>query len=687
MRIRWNVLAPLLILLVGAVTYANSFQGVFILDDAGWLMKNLQEPSLASHVMGSTRPLVGALFHYNYRLSGAHPADYHMVNLLIHVFASLLLYGMVRRSLALPGVVAPSHARHLLPLFSALIWMVHPMQTESVTYIVQRAESLMSLFLLLTLYSVVRGATGERRRTWFAVAIGACALGMLTKPIMVTAPLVVLLYDRTFLSGNCREAFRERWGLYTGLATTWLVLAWLVLSPNESSATTGLSVGSVSPLGYLATQPGVMLHYLKVMAWPHRLCLDLAWPPAVGLRAIVPPSLVMLLLISATAVLTWRRSAVGFCMAWFFVILAPSSSIITIADFAVEHRVYLALAGPVVLAVVGVLALASRLPARLQSGRLGLMVPTLILSLVTCALAARTVARNGDYASLEAITRSTTEVSPHNFRARVLWLDALLAGHQDERAAREAHRLIADTERVMDSELPVYTISSCVPGYYRPAAYSRLGKALLRLDRAEEALTAYLMSLRYRPNNEGAHYGAGVALLGLGRYDEALMAAERAIELNPRDAGLYTLKALVLIRAGRATEAIPWFEEAVAADPTDPLARLELAWLLATDPDAAVRDGARASALIEAVEALTGGGNVRTLDAMAAARAACGDFDMAVSLGGSALQAVAASDAGGPGAQEGRGAVASTRQGIEARLQRYREGKVWTRDGRAPTDK
>ena len=163
--------------------------------------------------------------------------------------------------------------------------------------------------------------------------------------------------------------------------------------------------------------------------------------------------------------------------------------------------------------VVGVLALASRLPARLQSGRLGLMVPTLILSLVTCALAARTVARNGDYASLEAITRSTTEVSPHNFRARVLWLDALLGGHQDERVAREAHRLIADTERVMDSELPVYTISSCVPGYYRPAAYSRLGKALLRLDRTEEALTAYLMSLRYRPNNEGAHYGAGVALL------------------------------------------------------------------------------------------------------------------------------------------------------------------------------
>ena len=531
---------------------------------------------------------------------------------------------------------------------------------------------------------MVRAATVPRGVGWSVLAVVACALGMLTKPIMVTAPLVMLLYDRTFLSGSCRSAWRERRGLYAGLAASWAILAWLVLSPNESSATTGLSVDAVTPLGYLATQAGVIVHYLKLIVWPHRLCLDLAWPPAAGLREVWLPGLGVCTLIVAATVLTWRRSATGFCLAWFFIILAPSSSIVSIADFAVEHRLYLALAGPAVLVVNGVLALVHGGLRRIKSERVVLAASAVVLMVLTLGLAIRTDLRNRDYRSQEAIAHSTVTVSPHNFRARVLWLDALLAEQQVERVEQEARRLIADTERVMDSSLPRYTISACVPGYYRPVAYTRLGRALLRLDRTEEALAAYETSLRWRPDDESACYGRAVALLGLGRHEEALAAADRGLALNPRDGSLYALKGMILIRGGRAGDAVPWLEEAMARDPSDAMARLELAWLLATDADASVRDGERARVLVEAVARLTGGGNARTADAMAAAQAACGNFGAAIEWGESALSAAESQLLEGGGTAGARGAVPSTPQAIEARLTRYRAGAMWFREGNTP---
>ena len=181
----------------------------------------------------SGRPLLNLTLAVNYALGGLNPWGYHAINLAIHILAALTLFGVLRRTLAVWGVgcgvrgeeshdTARSTSRtphptpHTFLAFAiALLWAVHPLQTELVTYIVQRAESLCGLFYLLTLYCFIRGASrppspGRRTSLWYLAAVVFCFLGIATKEVMVTAPVMVFLYDRTFFASSFRQSLRQR---------------------------------------------------------------------------------------------------------------------------------------------------------------------------------------------------------------------------------------------------------------------------------------------------------------------------------------------------------------------------------------------------------------------------------------------------------------------------------------------
>ena len=210
----------------------------------------------------------------------------------------------------------------------ALLWALHPLQTESVTYIVQRAESLCGLFYLLTLYCVIRGAASASRACPLAsiAAILACLLGMATKEVMVTAPLMVLLYDRTFLAGSFGHVLRRRRGLYLGLAATWIPLAWLVLSTGLLGKCRLWCPGSGCAWDYLRSQPPVILHYLRLSLWPHPLCLDYGREAIAGETwQFRLATIVVGLLLAATVWGLFRRRSGAFLGAWWFLILAPLS--------------------------------------------------------------------------------------------------------------------------------------------------------------------------------------------------------------------------------------------------------------------------------------------------------------------------------------------------------------------------
>ncbi len=509
----WDALigAELLVLLV-FLAYSNSFHVPFILDDKTsitenatiwhlWPPGNLFFPPHDGETVGG-RPVLNISLALNYAVGGTSPGGYHLVNLLIHAAAGLALLGIVRRTLLQPRL-RERFGDHAFPLALAVagIWTLHPLQTESVTYIVQRAESLMGLFYLLTLYAFIRGAGSPAPGRWHALAFTACLLGMATKEVMVSAPLVVLLYDRTFVAGTFREAWRKRRLLYLALASTWLLLAWLMAVAGSLDRTL-ISNVYMPRRDYIVMQFHAIVEYLRLAIWPSPLILDYADKTIHDRFVIGVDVLLVVLLLTFTVAALRRGTAAGFPAFCYFAILAPTSSIIAVsAQPLCDHRMYLPLAPVIALAVLGIYRLL---------GRAGLPI-FLAWALVAAGL---TYVRNNDYRSAVAIWTDTVLKVPDNANARDNLGSSLLeAGRVPEAAAEleEALRLSPDNAIALDN----------------------LGIIAFQQGRSDEAMELFRRSLRAKPRHAWTHYNYGYALEQAGHDSEAVEQYRKALEIRP----------------------------------------------------------------------------------------------------------------------------------------------------------
>jgi tetratricopeptide (TPR) repeat protein len=458
------------------------------------------------------RFLVDWSFRLNHAVSGLRPADFHLVNLLIHMANALLLYGIVARGVA-PRVAGPS-ARWMGGA-AALLWAVHPLQTESVTYICQRYESLMGFFFLLGLYGFVRGCAGSVPRAWFGVSLAACVLGMGTKEVMVAFPVVILLYDVLLVTGSWRETWRARNRLHTAYFLSWGVLGMLWLRSTALFLEADVYMTSrLSPVSYLLTQSEVLLHYLRLTVVPSPLCLDYGWAPVTHAGRVAGP----LVFWGAMAGLTlWgvvRRTPWAMVGVWFLMILAPTSSIMPLDDLAFEHRMYLPLAGlivPVVLTGGGCLL-------RAFAGRPGTMkvYAGLVLVVWVAAYGLVTFRRNLDYASELRIWSRTVEVAPQNLRARNLKAVALCERRRFTEGESEFRNVLEATRHVEDyrtGEPAVLANNSDRNNRFQ--AWANLG--LLQSQRGEfkEAVDAYSAAIRVYPFDSGVFQKMEAALAQL----------------------------------------------------------------------------------------------------------------------------------------------------------------------------
>ena len=410
------------------------------------------------------------------------------------------------------------------------------MQTRAVNYVGQRAELLMGLFCLLMLYCFVRGVRSGASGGWHFLAVLACLLGMGSKEVMVSAPLMVLLYDRTFVAGTFCGAWKSRSRLYVSLAATWLLLGYLVVDKLKYSGTDDFSA-SVTWGAYARTQVGAIAHYLRLSLWPHPLVFD--YGPTVPLMSAgqeVLCALVVVLLAVGTVISLWRWPAIGFLGSCFFMTLAPSSSVVPIAqELLGEHRMYLPLA-PVVLVVV--LAMYSAL-ARWS----GLVFPALIAAAVLL-----TVRRNEDYRSALAIWGDTVAQRPGNPRAHNNLGNALLENGQTELAVEHFEKALAIQ--------PDYALAA-----------TNLGIALIRLGREGEAIVYFRKLLASGPDSAEAHNGLGAALERAGSKNEAISHYRRALEINPDSVVACNNLGNSLLANGETEQAIALFRRAVAIQP------------------------------------------------------------------------------------------------------------------------
>ncbi len=583
-----------IIVAAGVWAYSNSLAGVFVLDDvraivrnptirALWPLAGPLSPPSASTV--ASRPVANLSFAVSYAMGGApapdgsastpalmaapNPVPFHAGNLLIHLAAALVLFGVVRRTLQSPRLrdrfeaAAPWIAGAV-----ALIWVVHPLHTSAVTYVVQRVESLMGLFYLLTLYCAIRAGDSVRSGWWMAASVVNCAAGMATKETMVTAPIMVALWDWLFRKPPGGRAGRVRWALVGSLAATWLLLAFVV---SRQFRAPSIDLAPMTVWLYVRTQAEVIVHYLRLAFAPSPLVFLYDWPlaPVPLWRAWQAALLTGLAALTAVGVV--RRLPAAFLGVWFFLILAPSSSVLPIVtEVAAEHRMYLPLAAVVTAVVVGAHVLMMRGAGPWRPAALG-AAATLSLAVVG-ALGLETRSRNAVYASAEGLWADTVATRPDDPRPRVAY-----------------------------------------------------GEALEKAGRLPEAETQLWRAVELAPEEPTARVRLGSVLAQQSRFDLAAGELTRALALDPMNVDAHRFLGEVHAIRRRDSLALEHYSKALALVPDDPQIMAKMAAVRLGSQDPSVRDPARALALAERAAQLTGGRDPRILQTLAAARAAAAE--------------------------------------------------------------
>ncbi|HEY1793167.1 MAG TPA: tetratricopeptide repeat protein [Opitutaceae bacterium] len=521
-----------------ALAYGRTLHAPTHFDDDASLSGNPTIRSLAGALLPPPTPTVGGRpilnlsFAVSHALSGDGVWGYHLLNIAVHALAALALFGIARRTLAGRAKWGTSAA-----FLIALLWAVHPLQTESVTYIVQRAESLMGLFFLLSLYFFIRGAaSGRHPGPWLALSVASCLLGMGTKEVMVGAPIVILIYDAVFLSASLPDAVRKRRIYYLCLAATWAVLPYLVFSTHGRGGTAGFSSG-ISWWRYLLAQVPALTRYIRLSLWPHSLVFDYGTALAPLSWSLVPEGMLLVALLAASIWAVMRRRPAGFLGATFFIILAPSSSIVPVASEPMaEHRMYLPLAAVAALVVVAALK---------WLGRPGIVA----LGAAALALGWATFERNQLYLSDIYLWQDTADKVPGSYRAHNNLGIALAAADRSSEA-------IAQYEDVLRIDPSL------------AEAHSNLANELSKTPAgAREAESQYLEAIRLKPDYEPARKGYASLLESGGRTAEALAEANDAVRLRPGDADAHIVLALALAAGGNLDGAVSQGAMAVAMNP------------------------------------------------------------------------------------------------------------------------
>ena len=623
---RWY---PLALVALTVLAWANAFSCAFIFDDKTMIVGNprlhhLWPPWQAVTV--PTRWLVDLTFALNHAFGGFNPADFHLTNLLIHLVAGLLLYGVIRRTLETSPVCAGFEPRSAgLAFLVSAAWLVHPVQTESVTYVVQRAEALMGLLFLSVFYAFIRSLTAPRPVRWRGLAWALCLLGMGTKEVMVATPFLLFLFDATFVADSWRAVFRSRGRFHAAmLATLAGFAALLVCGIVRAWDDGGLFYGESLRWRYLLTQSQAILHYLRLSVAPWPLCLDYRWPLVATWREVAwQAPLVSIALVCGLAG-AWRRRSWAFLVTTFFVILAPTSSLMPLPDAVFEHRLYLPLAAVLILIILGGDALLGWI--RHGVNRALRIAATAALAMLVCGFAALTSLRNADYHDEETMWRDTIIKRPDNFRAYVGLATALMAANRGAEALTVSRTALDRLPRF--AAVPADEIERhwrAQPGM-PVAEYAMVchnaGAACLVLDRNTEALRYFREAARVLPRVPWIHASVAHVLFAQGRIDDAIAAWRISLALNPRAQRVQTALAVALATQGHDREAVEHYREALRLDPDDAFVRAQLAWTLATH--AGVCDGQQAVAMAEPLAALAQGRSVRALDILAAAYAAAG---------------------------------------------------------------
>ncbi|HGJ67682.1 TPA: tetratricopeptide repeat protein [bacterium] len=586
------------------------------------------------------RWLVDMSFRLNYHLTlGLNPADFRIVNILIHIFASICLYGVLNRTLS-AGLSGKGNNTYFsvtyMPMFLSLLWAVHPIHTSAVTYVCQRYESMMGAFYLLTLYLFSRSLMSQRhKRLWFDLSLVSCVLTMLTKEVSVTLPVILLAYDWVFgesLSGN---KLNSRFSQHSSYFLTYGVFIVAFIGGVALEINAGRSIPSFSFISrweYLRTQAVILLHYLKLVVLPYPLCFDYAWQIEKCIWIYLPATLMITVLFVCSILFFIRKRPIGYAGIWFFIILAPTSSVFPLADLAFEHRMYLPSVAVLCVAIFFLKSFFIKFERHLKGSsflqRLSFCVFMFCIYIVFSFL---TFVRNLDYSSPERMWNDTVKKSPRNWRAYLNLAAETCDKNAYEKAITYCNKILNELprERITNGNKIVEVFNPQNTRIYS-RAHELLGTIYDKQNDYDKAEYHYLEALNSDENNSFARLSLGLMYVRMGKRGEGIAEIKNLTDSQTNWAEPYFWLGKLEASSGDHRKAVDLLSKTILMDPNHLKAIAELAWLLATSPFDDVRDGRKSLLLGEELLRKSGNSSIRALEIIAAAKAELGDFITAV---------------------------------------------------------
>ena len=537
--------------------YSSNLDGPFLFDDGSNIKNNsairltrlswsgLKDAATNSPL--SNRPLAYISFALNYYFHSYRTVGYHTVNISIHMFTGLFLFLFLKTTLDLPLMRSRYGNRRWLPYIATLIWLVHPLQTQSVAYIVQRMNSMAAMFYILSMLSYVRARLEQGPAIkWSLAAVclisGLMALG--TKQIAATLPVFILLYEWYFFQDLNAKWLKRRLPILFGLAILCLGVSLMYLDGHPlEKILSRYETRNFTLLQRVLTEFRVVILYLSLLLYPHpnRLNLDYDFPLS---HSLIEPVTTLLALTAIVGLLGWsvrlakKDRLISFCILWYFGNLVIESSIIGL-EIVFEHRTYL----PSMMIILMAATLVDRY---LRST----FLKVAIICALTLVFSAWTYERNAIWSSAVALWSDTVKKSPQKVRPHNNLGNALKHQGKVEEAIEHFNRALQIN-----------------PGYAK--AHNNLGTALAKQGKTDEAIKHFGFALYIDPNYAAAHSNIGVALSSRNEFEKAIVHFKTALRLKPDYAKVHSNLGAALVHQGKLHEALAHFQTALRLKPED----------------------------------------------------------------------------------------------------------------------
>lgn len=555
LKIYFPLWASLLFAIVGILIYSNSFDSSFHFDDKPNILDNVivkQGVHLSSiWASNHNRFLPLATFAMNYQLGEFSVWGYHIVNLFIHIINSCLVYFIILLIYETPACreSAMSNQKHKLAFFIALLFIAHPLATQSVTYIVQRMASMAALFYFASLafFLKARISSAPLKWIWFSVTALSALSAFLCKENTYTLPVSLLLAELVFFQPVGVNFGKSTRKLLFAIPVI-IVFGLFVVTRFSSNIFASIppahgNTHTITAQNYFFTQFTVIIKYIQLLLFPIHQNLDYDWPIVNSILDI--PTLLSIICIAL--LLIWAGSQhnknrlITFGVFWFFITLAVESSIIPIEDVIFEHRTYLPSFGFILVFVYAVFYWLTRL---------GQSIPSIALTCIALVYSTLTYARNKVWTNDYLLYTDIIEKSPNKARGWGSRADFLKDQGDTEHALQDYNRAIQIN--------PKYT-----------TALNNRASIYEKLNKYEFAIQDYNQAILADPNYYNAYNNRGLLYIKLAAYDLALADLNKALQLHPNFKEVYINRASVYVSRGEFAKAITDCNSALRIDPNN----------------------------------------------------------------------------------------------------------------------